>query len=82
VPVVIDPQAIYSAIEVENMFNLSKHFLSRERASGKLRSVQKGTDFFYRGAWLLSWLGMGSDAPVSAGVDAAPPDGNADVALK
>jgi hypothetical protein len=80
VPVVIDPQAIYSALEVENLFNLSKHFLSRERASGRLRCVQKGADFFHLGAWLLDWMGMaggdslpaGGAVQVHAAGDAAP----------
>jgi hypothetical protein len=57
----IEPAAIYDEASARLILGLSERALAPARRRGQLQSTRIGRRRFYRGAWLLGWLGGEAD---------------------
>jgi hypothetical protein len=56
----IDPTAIYDDRLFDEL-GLSPQLISRACNAGHLQHIHKGRTRFFKGAWILAWLGMGNE---------------------
>lgn len=69
-PVLIDCEALYDDGALRQALGLTPGTLAAARRSGTLRHTRRGKRVFYKGAWILAWLGAeptNSDAPGQGG---------------
>jgi hypothetical protein len=62
----IKPDAFYDQDAVRRLLGLSARAIGSACRSGQLRVTERGGRRFFRGSWLIAWLG-GSEQHASAG---------------
>ncbi len=56
---IVNPNAVYTAVEAARLLSLPLSCIAREHRLGRLRVSRRGKRNFILGAWLLQWLEAG-----------------------